>query len=215
LTDKSSEEEIKSAYVNEMTEALIFLGEHYGWDIQRILALKAEIVRRNYKFYGAFGAYKSSPDRRNTAQVAWTTDDYINIGVNVKNKKNNNEIWVPIISVAIALGLFETLCKKFFWVDNNTVRIVQKNMRDYWDVDIVQGISTFHYPRAENGDAHGQYDFAKMYIDGWLVEQDMGKAVMWLEKSAAQGFKRAIRLLERIKSGETNLADPYKNTKKR
>jgi TPR repeat protein len=121
---------------------------------------------------------------------------------------------VPIVSVTIALGLFETLCKKFLWVDNNTVRIVQKNMRDYWDVDIVQETSTFHYPRAENGDPHGQYDFAKMYIDGWLVEQDMEKAIMWLEKSAAQGFKRAIRLLERIKSGETNLADPYKNTKK-
>jgi TPR repeat protein len=214
LTEKSSEEEIKNAYVNEVTEVLLRLGNHYGWDIQKILELKAEIVRRNYKFYGAFGACKSSPDRRNTAQVAWTTDDYINIGVNIKNKKSNNEIRVPIVSVTIALGLFETLCKKFLWVDNNTIRIVQKNMRDYWNVDIVQKTSTFHYPRAENGDPHGQYDFAKMYIDGWLVEQDMEKAVIWLEKSAAQGFKRAIRLLERIKSGETNLADPFMNTKK-
>jgi hypothetical protein len=70
LTEKSSEEEIKNAYVNEVTEVLVRLGNHYGWDIQGILALEAEIVRRNYKFYGAFGAYKSSPDRRNTAQVA-------------------------------------------------------------------------------------------------------------------------------------------------
>jgi hypothetical protein len=35
-------------------------------------------------------------------------------------------------------------------------------MRDYWDVDIIQGRSTFHYPRAEKGDPHGQYDFAKI-----------------------------------------------------
>jgi hypothetical protein len=42
----------------------------------------------------------------------------------------------------------------------------------------------------------------------------MEEAIMWLERSAAQGFKCAIRLLERIKSGETNLADPLMSARR-
>jgi hypothetical protein len=214
LTRKSSEQEIRKAYVDDVTGALTNIGKQYNWDITRIQELKREIERRNYKFYGAFGAYKSSPDRSNKAQLVWATDDYINFSVDVKNAKNDHKISIPVVSITIMLGLFQTICKKFFWENHNTIRIIQENMRDYWDVDITQGTSTFHYPRAEKGDPHGQYDFAKMYIDGRYVEHNMEEAVMWLERSAKQGFKRAIRLLERIKSGETNLADPLMSTRR-
>ena len=72
----------------------------------------------------------------------------------------------------------------------------------------------FHFPRADSGDAHGQFDLAKMYIDGWIVDQDIEQARKWLERSAEQGFPRAIKLLQRMNDGTENLADPVMNSKK-
>jgi TPR repeat protein len=61
---------------------------------------------------------------------------------------------------------------------------------------------TFHFPRAEKGDAHGQYELAIMYLNGRTVERDAEQAVYWLEKSATQNFRRAVRLLEKLLAGE-------------
>lgn len=51
-----------------------------------------------------------------------------------------------------------------------------------------------------------------MYLDGWIVEQDISKAEEWLRKSAAQNFPKAVKLLQRIEAGEPDLADPLMNS---
>jgi TPR repeat protein len=62
----------------------------------------------------------------------------------------------------------------------------------------VTGTVDFHFFRAESGDAHGQYDLAKMYLDGYLVDKNLDKALYWLKKAADQKFKRAQSLLENL-----------------
>ncbi|MCL1853876.1 MAG: SEL1-like repeat protein, partial [Peptococcaceae bacterium] len=139
---------------------------------------------------------------------------YLNIGVTINEKDSHAEKWIPIIRIGIGLGLFESLLGELMWQDNDTVLLYQKNKRDYWEIDTEKDTVVFHYPRAEKGDPHGQYDYAKMYIDGWLVAQDFDMAVQWLKKSAAQGFGRAVKLLNRIQAGEDIQADPINSSLK-
>ena len=48
---------------------------------------------------------------------------------------------------------------------------------------------------ARRGDAESQYDLGFMYLLGEGVDHDPIEGIRWLERAAAQGFERAIRLL--------------------
>ncbi len=67
------------------------------------------------------------------------------------------------------LGTIDTTYGKLEWLDQTLVRLWDSNKRDYWDWNIETDQLSFHYPRAERGDPHGQYDFARMYLAGIIV----------------------------------------------
>lgn len=205
---------IRKALINDINEALISLATLKGWDTEPIRKLHAEIIKRDYQFSGTSGRALKNPSKTLTALAAWRTDQYINVGILIRGSKNTPDEFFTATRIGISLGLFESLLGAVEWVNDQTVRLYQANKRDYWEIDTSSRKVVFHYPRADSGDAHGQFDLAKMYVDGWIVEQDFEQARQWLERAAAQGFSRAIKLLQRMNDGDENLADPVMNSKK-
>ncbi len=214
LRSDATDASIRQSLINDINEALLSLATLKGWDTDPIHKLHAEIIKRDYQFSGTSGRSLKNPSKTLSASAAWRTDEYINIGVLVQGSKNTPEEFFTATRIGISLGLFESLLGAVEWVNDQTVRLFQANKRDYWEIDTSSREVRFHFPRAESGDAHGQFDLAKMYIDGWIVEQDFEQAREWLERSAAQGFSRAAKLLQRMKDGDENLADPVMNSKK-
>lgn len=205
---------IRQCLIDDINESLISLATLKGWDTDPIHKLHAEIVKRDYQFSGTSGRPLKNPSNTLTASAAWNTDQYINIGVLVQRSKDTPHEFFTATRIGISLGLFESLLGPVEWVNEKTVRLYQTNKRDYWEIDTSSREVIFHYPRAESNDAHGQFDLAKMYIDGWIVEQDLEQARLWLERAAAQGFSRAVKLLQRMNNDDENLADPVMNSKK-
>jgi hypothetical protein len=214
LPSDATEPTVRKSLIEDINEALLSLATLKNWDTDPIHKLHAEIVKRDYQFSGTSGRSLKNPSKTLTASAAWRTDQYINIGVLVQGAKNTPEEFFTVTRIGISLGLFESLLGAVEWVNDQTVRLFQANKRDYWEIDTGSREVTFHFPRAESGDPHGQFDLAKMYVDGWIVEQDFEQARRWLERSAAQGFSRATKLLQRMNDGDENLADPVMNSKK-
>jgi len=200
--------------IDEVNDALLSLAMRMGWDTQALHALHEEVVRRAYRFDGSSGRALKNPSGTLSAIAAWQTDRYIHVGVRVTDVKAKTTRFAAATRIGIGLGLLETLLGPLYWSDDRHVRLFHRNKRDYWHIDTHSGNAQFHFPRAEAGDAHGQYDLARMYLDGWIVEQDNASAMRWLEKSAAQGFARAQTLLRRMDAGEGGLADPLKNSQR-
>lgn len=214
ITSDATDLDIKRAFIDETLDILVSMGSSRSWDVGAFDTLKKKIEQREFRFFGSLGRAKFNNSKQKSAVITWNTNDYINIGIDVKNKTDHSVEWIKVISIGIGLGLFESICGMLEWENENTVRMYHTNKRDYWSVDVTSHAVTFHYPRAEGGDPHGQYDLARMYIDGWLVEKNTDTAKEWLLKSAAQGFGRAIKLLEQIQSGKGVPPDPIKNSLK-
>ncbi|WP_321864606.1 hypothetical protein [Pseudomonas paraveronii] len=83
-----------------------------------------------------------------------------------KTDNNTPDEFFTARRIGISLGLFESLLGVVEWVDDQTIRLFQVNKRDYWEIDTTSKEVRFHFPRAESGDAHGQFDLGKMYVDG-------------------------------------------------
>jgi TPR repeat protein len=208
---------ISEFLIKDIHEALLSLAGLKGWDVTPFHNLHTEIVKRRYRFSGTSGRSTKNPSKQLSATMAWRTNEYIDIGVLVKNTKEASEFFFTVTSIGISLGLFESLLGNIVWVDDKALRLFQENKRDYWEIDIESKAVKFYFARAEVGDAHGQFDLAKMYINGWIVEQDMESARLWLERSAAQGYTRATKVLQRISERHeslASLADPIMNSKK-
>ncbi|WP_339522993.1 SEL1-like repeat protein [Pseudomonas sp. EL_65y_Pfl2_R96] len=180
---------IRQSLIEDINEALLSLAALKGWDNDPIHRLQAEIIKRDYRFSGTSGRSLKNPSKTLKATVAWRTDQYIKIGVLVQGSKNTPEAFFTATRISVARGLFESLLGPVEWVNDQTVRLFQVNKRDYWEIDTTSKTVEFHFARAESGDAHGQYDMAKMYLDGWIVEQDFERARRW---------RPPIRLLEGI-----------------
>lgn len=208
---------VSHCLIEDIHEALLSLAALKGWDDASLHKLHAEIVKRRYSFSGTSGRSIKNPSRKLSAAMAWRTNEYLDIGVLVMDAKGGSEKFFTVSSIGISLGLFESLLGSVEWVDDQTLRLFQVNQRDYWEIDTESRLVKFHFARAEAGDAHGQFDLAKMYIDGWIVEQDLESALYWLKRSAAQGYTRATKLLQRISEAHESLeslADPIMNSKK-
>lgn len=142
---------------------------------------------------------KPIKNKRYTANIFFTCTDAFNIYLEYKNDIITNQIHIGKLPLGNN-NIINFYYKSLSWYSDNTIKILQSNSRDYWEYNIVDNQLFFHYPRAENGDAHGQYDLAMIYLEGRFgVLENKETALKWLKKSAYQGFKRAINKLKEIK----------------
>lgn len=199
LNANSTVETVVLAYINEVTSALTDLALLKGWDPEPIQSVKNMIEEKQFKFQGIFGKKVFNPSRNQSISVGWRTTSMIEFYFLINDVKSKKEVSHTFFKIPISLGLFESIFGHITWQNDDVARMWLKDKRDYWEFNTKTQESRFCYVPAETGNAHGQYQLAKMYIDGnYLVEKDMNKAKEWLEKSSNQGFPRAKKLLQQL-----------------
>ena len=53
----------------------------------------------------------------------------------------------------------------------------------------------WYYMAASQGDAAGQYNLARMYLEGNGIDKDQAKALYWFKRSADKKFLPAVKIL--------------------
>jgi TPR repeat protein len=66
----------------------------------------------------------------------------------------------------------------------------------------VGGEARFHYPRAEQGDAHGEFDLGRMYYEGGLLPPERDRGLALIRSAAGKGYEHAVRFLRRLEQGD-------------
>jgi hypothetical protein len=183
------------------------LGNQFGWDAEQAFLAGQRVREHSFVYRGKWKTAKRSPDRSRTAHL-WieypsTIDIYL-----IVSEKLGAEKRILVCKGHVGFPFASAACAELLWLDSTRVRIMQDNKRDYWIYDCSNGQLVFHYPRAENGDAHGVYDFACMYFEGRFVEQNRDLGVEWLRKSALKGYKHAITHLDRIERSNQHVNQP-------
>jgi hypothetical protein len=173
-------------------------GAEYGWDIALAEQTHQRILREGIVFDRDWGkAVKHAPSKR-YAQLHARYYEAIELTLHELDARRDVVQSIRIATLPGTIGALHDACGSLVWLDEAHVRLTMKNGRDYWDVDLKSGQAQFHYPRAEKGDPHGQYDFGRMYLEGYLVNRDEVLARHWFSLAAANGFARARTALERL-----------------
>ena len=80
------------------------------------------------------------------------------------------------------------------------MQLWRRNRRDHGSYDLLSETVDFVYGPAQRGDPKGEYDLGRMYLDGFVVQKDPAAARHWISLSAAHGFERAKKHLEKLNS---------------
>lgn len=174
-----------------------FAGQ-FGWDIEHCRATHARIVHGGIVFDRSWGKRARWKRTGVSAQMHISFYDDIELSVDLLDRDGavRRRQWIARLPGAIGAVTGMTIA----WADDVRVQVWMDNKRDFWEYNTESDEVVFHYPRAERGDAHGEYDFAKMYLDGYLVSRDVERALYWLRRSAAQKFGRAVHLLAKLEA---------------
>jgi Sel1 repeat len=188
----------KCFFLESIGECLAAYAVEYGWDTDHCAAVQQRIQNDGIVFDRWWGkpVGHSQSGRSVRAHMSYYDVIRLSLGIFDRHKALLSQRFV--VELPATIGAVYGACAKLEWVDENLVRMWQSNFRDYWDFQIDTNEITFHYPRAERGDPHGQYDLGNMYLDGYLVPRDRQQALLWLKRSADQGFSRAIQMLNSI-----------------
>ena len=143
----------------------------------------------------------SSPDKTMTAQIYFELHETLDQYLRIKGEFDYYRLLWRMRPRSINFGLLS-------WFDSMTVLLYEiaidrlsleddVNKRDYWIYRTDNDLLSFYFHRAESGQAHGQYELGKMYLNGWdKHNSDIQMAKYWFEKSAQQGYSRAVKIIE-------------------
>lgn len=181
--------------LEQLHHALLRCATTFDWDPQPLHTAYHQILAANFAFTYRWKKPLASPNRvwKVQALIEATSDPTL-LSLLFLNAKGSEQHRVLISRSANGPGAVAFALGEIRWQDAETVRVQHANGRDYWLCD-VRGNLAFHYPRAERGDAHGEYDLGRMYFDGQWVLQDQGRGLALIEQSARQGFKHAVQFL--------------------
>lgn len=194
----------QSYFLERLHAAMLRCAEHFGWDPQRLVDAHRQIIERNYQFTCFWKKPLTSPDRRIKVQPFIDASTFPAHLYLIFFDSEMHELRRVLLSIGTdGPGVVEFVLGDIRWIDANTVRIQHQNERDYWlcttDWDL-----QFFYPRADQGDPHGQYDLGRMYFDGQLILQDRARGLGLIQAAAKQGFKHAIRFLASPQVGDVD-----------
>lgn len=185
----------QSYFLEQLHAAMLRCAEHFGWDPQRLVNAYRQIISRDYRFTFFWKKPLTSSDRRTKVQPFIDASTFPTHLYLIFFDTKMHELRRVLLSIgADGPGAVEFLLGGIHWIDAKTVRVQHQNKRDYW-LCTTDGELQFHYPRADQGDPHGQYDLGRMYCDGQWVLQDQARGLELIRAAAKQGFKHAIRFL--------------------
>lgn len=173
---------------------ILLLAERFGWSADPFRKVYNEILSREFHFDGYWGKPKKNASRSVEAQLYWHFFDAIHVYLELRSPEARR---LPFLTLAPAFGALNEVAT-LKWEDDNLIKVLHSNKRDYWLIDVAAGEVEFHYPRAENGDPYGQYDLGMMYLNGNLVRQDKARALHWIRLAAQNNYNHAIKLLPKL-----------------
>lgn len=182
--------EARELFAKQLLEALIQFSDIYEVDKSHFVNCFETLKQKDFLFNDELITTRKN---KHTIKIVFECDTTYRIYLidTISNSK--------ILFLELPLGtkgLLKFYIKKVKWTPSGQLLIYHSNNRDYWEYSPVTQELCFHYPRAESGDPHGQYDLGLMYQNGKGVLKDEEKSIYWLKKAAAQGYSRAIKKLE-------------------
>ncbi len=184
-------------YLERLHQALLRCAEQFGWDAGPLSEAYRRILKADFEFAFFWKKPLASPDRRWKVQAFAQVSPLPAHLYLVFFDRKLQEQRRTLLSVGTdGPGPVEFALGNIRWQDSDTLRVENKNGRDYW-LCTTDGGSEFHYPRAEAGDPHGEYDLGRMYYDGQWVLQDKDRGLDLIKTAAAKGYRHAQRFLAR------------------
>jgi Sel1 repeat-containing protein len=192
-----SEEARKRLFVAIYCDALREIARSRGWDVKAIDEAEQRIVAQNFSLQGRCSKYAI---RKSPPAKAWLAYELrVVVSVTLHVVRGASEVTLEVIPSCTMSELKKLL--ELTWESEGALRLAHERSAlrcDYWIIDLNENQVTYHLERAARGDAHGQYDLALLYEQGAMVPRNRSLAIHWLSLAAAQGYKRAIRLLEQL-----------------
>ncbi|MCI0376500.1 MAG: SEL1-like repeat protein [Gemmataceae bacterium] len=182
-------------YLDRIHAALVRCAGRFGWETRQLEEARARIVRNDFRFTFWWKKPLSSPDRRSRVQAFFDVTDCTRVYLVFFDRKMQERRRVLLCTLGVISGIGEHLLHRIQWLDARTVRVTQKNGRDYW-LCTTDGEPEFHYPRGESGDPHGEYDLGRIYLTGALTPPDRERGLKLIACAAAKGYAHAIRFLK-------------------
>jgi hypothetical protein len=168
--------------LDRLHDAVRRCATHFGWSAEKLDDAVRRIVDENFHFSFFWKKPLTSPDRH------WKVQAFV------------QGSW----PARIDLVFFDATMKerhRTLLTENadapGVVGVSHKNGRDYWTCT-PGGDLQFHYPRAEQGDPHGEYDLGRMYFDGLWILPDRERGMALIRSAAEQRFAHAIRFLANL-----------------
>jgi hypothetical protein len=191
-------------FLDQFHSAMLKCASSFGWDRSHFVDVHRQIIERDFQFTFFWKKPITSPDRRLKAQPFIDASTFPTRLYLIFFDREMHEFRRTLLSVGNdGPGAVEFALGDIRWIDATTVRIRHQNERDYWECT-TDGDLQFHYPRADQGDPHGQYDLGRMYFEGQWVLQDQTRALELIRAAAAQGFKHAVKFLASQQNGDPN-----------
>ena len=185
----------KQFFLECIYKCLINYADKYGWDREHCEKIYRKILKSSITFDRMWGKPVKSRTKGFSAQIHARYFNTIDLSIVIIDKENTPIRTKLIATLPGAIGALWDACGKLVWQDDHSLRLYRENLKDFWEYDLLSDEVRFFFARAENGDAHGQYDLGVMYLEGYLVFPDHEKAVYWLRLAAEQKFRRAITRL--------------------
>jgi len=185
-------------FVGQMHHVLSELGKAHGWDVDALDAVHRKTMQENYRFSHVWTKPRWNSSKTCSVGVEWRTTDRTTLGFTMLAKDGIGS-WIPLFGSPIGFARIDAALGRFAWNDDQHAVLWHGNRRDHWVLDIATAAARFVYAPAEEGSPHGQYQLAKMYLDGDMwVDRDMAEARRWLKLAGDRNFTRATRLLDEL-----------------
>jgi hypothetical protein len=186
----------RQTVLNTIHAAFLEVCRRFEWDTAPARVAWRKVTTAGYKAFERWKKPVWRKDRRQFAQAWWRYEDTITLGLDLQGEVRGEIILTVLPGFG---GLWDAL-GSLRWQTDHTVQLWRRNRRDYWSYDLASGTVEFVYGPARRGDPKGEYDLGRMYLDGFVVQKDPAAARHWISLSAAHGFERAKKHLEKLNS---------------
>lgn len=184
-------------FLDRFHGGMLRCASQFGWDPTPLVAARKKIIEDDFHFSFFWKKPLSSPDRKIKVQAFVQVSPMPAHLYLIFFDRKMSEFQRTLLSIGTdGPGMLEFVLGSIRWLDSETVRVQHENQRDYWLVTPDGGVE-FHFPRADDGDPHGEYELGKMYLEGRYVLADRDRGLDLIQSAADKGFKHAINLLAR------------------
>jgi len=184
-------------YLDRLHAPMLRCADHFGWSSEALAQVYDRIIAENFEFRFWWRKPLASPDRKGKVQALIEACYPARLSMVFFDSEMREQRRTLLSSGALGRGTVEFVLGDIRWQDSNTVKVQHENGRDYWLCG-TDGSVSFHFPRAELGDPHGEFELGNMYYEGRYVLQDQTQGLRLIEAAAAKGFKHAINFLKAV-----------------